>query len=82
MFRLLFLILFIKSLNVFSFEIDIFDHKLNIKKNNKYLNYNYQKIDSLPILLDKKKDSLKLVEKKSSKKKKKKKKKEIRSTTL
>ena len=33
---------------MFSFEIDISDHKLNIKKNTKYSNYNEIKIDSLP----------------------------------
>ena len=77
MVRVLFLIFFIKSLNLFSFEINKSKDKLNYTKFNKYLNYSYQKIDSLPILLDKKKDSLKLVEKKSSKKKKKKKKKKL-----
>jgi len=81
MFRVLFLIFFIKSLNVFSFEIDISDQKLNIKKNNKYSNYNKIKIDSLPkndsisILFDINKDSLKLVDNKILQKKKKKKKK-------
>ncbi len=81
MFRVLFLIFFIKSLNLFSFEIDISDHKLNIKKNNKYSNYNKIKIDSLPkndsisILFEINKDSLKLADNKILQKKKKKKKK-------
>ncbi len=65
MIRVLFLVFFIKSLSLFPFEINKSKDKLNIKKFNKYLNYSYQKIDSLPILLDKKKDSIKLVEKKS-----------------
>ena len=83
MFRVLFLIFLIKSLNVFSFEIDISDHKLNIKKNNKYSNYNKIKIDSLPkndsvsILFDINKDSLKLKDKKVLRKKKKKKRKKL-----
>ena len=84
MFRVLFLIFFIKSLNLFSFETHVFNEKLNIIKNNKYSNYNKLKIDSLPkndtipIFLDINKDSLKLVEKKTSQKKKKKKKKKIK----
>ena len=67
MVRVLFLIFFIKSLNLFSFEIHVFNKKLNIIKNNKYSNYNKLKIDSLPkndtipIFLDINKDSLKLV---------------------
>ena len=81
MFRVLFLIFFIKSLNLFSFEINTPIDKLNIKKNNKYSNYNKIKIDSLPkndsitILFDIDKDSLKLVDKKKLRKKKKKRKK-------
>jgi len=81
MIRVLFLVFFIKSLNLFSFEINKSNDKLNIKKINKYSNYferkidSFSKMDTLPKLLDIEKDSLKLVEKKSLKKKKKKKKK-------
>ena len=88
MVRLLFLIFFIKSLNLFSFEINLSYDKLNIKKNKKYLNYNKIKFDSLskndtiPISLDINKDSLKLVNKKISQKKKKKKKKKKKLNPL
>lgn len=71
MVRVLLFIFFLKSLNLFSFEINKSIDIINIKKFNKYSK------DSLPKLLDINKDSLKLVDKKILKKKKKKKKKKL-----
>ena len=52
MVRVLLFIFFLKSLNLFSFEINKSIDKINIKKFNKYSKDSLPKIDSLPKLLD------------------------------
>ncbi len=66
MIRVLFLVFFIKSLNLFSFEINKSNDKLNINKYSKYSKIktdSLPKTDTLPKLLDIEKDSLNLVKK-------------------